>query len=427
MGSRTHLAVGLQCQWIPALDLLVLVLVLVLVVVDDGGGVVRMEEEIQECGVVVLVVGREPKDFGPTGHDYTLSQDAGPNISDLTKDEINAMLAERLQYKISRNFPDADRIQAQLRDAGVYVNDALKGMASGRCHVLAIITEVMVDPENSKTHAAAIAIIDRTSNPRIRVVAVALMDQQHYLPMKLRKLKRSFRNEPVPSCHGITTWLMTFDNNFVTIFNVFVDDRLRQWSVGNDFGPNAFAARGGGIDDRPWKMPPFSQEIINDETEAVVLAELEKRTEAKRLRDYETADAIRDGLLAEYNVVVNDRLREWSIGGEFGLTSPKNSKREDRRRNRPFVRRGGGDISEEEEAEIAAMVEERAEAQKIRNFETADALRDALESVYSVKVDDRSTSCYSCARRSAEIVFVFFAEGDTYDIYLTLVASFSRS
>jgi cysteinyl-tRNA synthetase len=59
-------------------------------------------------------------------------------------------------------------------------------------------------------------------------------------------------------------------------------------------------------------------------------------------------------------------------------------------RNRPFERRGGGDISAEEEAEIVAMVSERAEAKQKRDFDTADFLRDELESKYCVKVDDKS-------------------------------------
>ena len=69
---------------------------------------------------------RPPKDFGPTGHDYRMSPDAGPIAVNLSESEINAMIAARLRAKISHNFVKADEIQVQLTDVGVYVNDARK-------------------------------------------------------------------------------------------------------------------------------------------------------------------------------------------------------------------------------------------------------------------------------------------------------------
>lgn len=70
--------------------------------------------------------GRSGRYFGPTGHDYRESRDAGPSVSSLSMDEINAMLAERLQCKMTRDFDNADRIKDELEDKGVYVHDKLK-------------------------------------------------------------------------------------------------------------------------------------------------------------------------------------------------------------------------------------------------------------------------------------------------------------
>ena len=50
----------------------------------------------------------------------------GENSSNLQDDEIHALLAERLQAKLSRDFNTADGIQAELIENGVYVHDGFK-------------------------------------------------------------------------------------------------------------------------------------------------------------------------------------------------------------------------------------------------------------------------------------------------------------
>ena len=69
---------------------------------------------------------RPPKDFGPTGHDYIESPDAGPVTADISEGEINELIAARLRAKMSRDFDEADRLQSELTDAGVYVHDGMK-------------------------------------------------------------------------------------------------------------------------------------------------------------------------------------------------------------------------------------------------------------------------------------------------------------
>lgn len=69
---------------------------------------------------------RPAQNFGPNGHDYEVSPDAGPNQSDLEDAEIHEMLADRLQAKLARKFHIADEIQSQLLAAGVYVHDGGK-------------------------------------------------------------------------------------------------------------------------------------------------------------------------------------------------------------------------------------------------------------------------------------------------------------
>ena len=63
------------------------------------------------------------RDFGPNGHDYEEAPDADPNSSDLSEEEIHGLIAERLQAKLIRDFDNADRIMAELREAGVNIDD----------------------------------------------------------------------------------------------------------------------------------------------------------------------------------------------------------------------------------------------------------------------------------------------------------------
>ena len=71
--------------------------------------------------------GRRPRqDFGPNGHDYEMSGDAGANSSGLSDQEIHGMIAERLMAKLSRDFGTADNIQTNLVARGVFVHDGIK-------------------------------------------------------------------------------------------------------------------------------------------------------------------------------------------------------------------------------------------------------------------------------------------------------------
>jgi cysteinyl-tRNA synthetase len=71
------------------------------------------------------------RDFGPNGHDYSLSREAGnesesESTTHLTLAEIHELLAERLQCKMARNFKEADAIKDDLKRAGVHVHDGRK-------------------------------------------------------------------------------------------------------------------------------------------------------------------------------------------------------------------------------------------------------------------------------------------------------------
>ena len=167
-------------------------------------------------------------------------------------------------------------------------------------------------------------------------------------------------------------------------YNVFLEDRLRQWSVGGDFGPDSPARDASRF--KPWTLSRYSEPIADEEQESAILVQLEERNEAKAARNFDAADDIREYLLSEYNVAIDDRLREWSIGGDFGTV--KKSTRNDN--DDSYERRGGGDLSPEQVTEIIDLISVRSKAKKSRDFNTSDEIRDVLDERFGVKVDDKS-------------------------------------
>ena len=136
-----------------------------------------------------------------------------------------------------------------------------------------------------------------------------------------------------------------------------------------------------------------SDDNLSEDDVQAIEALVAQRIKAKQARDYDTADDLRYQLTSEYNVQVDDRLRQWSVGGNFGRINGDrntNDKSNSNVRDRVFVRRGGGNLTNEQVAEIAELVQERDEAKRNFDYETADAIRDTLDARFSVRVDDRS-------------------------------------
>ena len=107
---------------------------------------------------------------------------------------------------------------------------------------------------------------------------------------------------------------------------------------------------------------------------------VQERSDAKGIRDFVTADAIRDRLTNEFNVVVDDREKLWSVGGDFGRLD----------RNRPFTMSALSEpVNDEDKAMIEEMIEQRVTAKKDRDFDVADDIRDTLVHEFGVKVEDR--------------------------------------
>lgn len=318
--------------------------------------------------------GRRQKDFGPNGHDYELSADASENTSQLSEEEIHSMLADRLQAKMSRNFQVADSIQMELIDSGVFVHDGMKewradgvpygsfegGRGPGRTAGSRSDRDrgYTKSPYSADLEGVADSLIDGLVEERLKFKMSRQYDKADAVREGLR-----------------------------TKFNVLIDDRVKQWSVGGDFGEehnmqrqiaDKFAQRG--------YIKSTSSLSLSEEDEQYIQEQVDERSEAKQARDFNTADDIREFLQAKYDVTINDKMKLWSIGGIMEELGGKAQKPRG-----VYTRRGGGDLSDEDLETIQNALTERYQAKRNHDFDTADSIRDHLMKTYSIRIDDRSS------------------------------------
>ncbi|KAL7525110.1 hypothetical protein ACHAWF_001217, partial [Thalassiosira exigua] len=99
---------------------------------------------------------------------------------------------------------------------------------------------------------------------------------------------------------------------------VFVHDGLKEWRPdGVPYG--SFRGGGGGGRGRDAEQQRYARSPHSADVEGASDALIDKlvaeRTKFKLSRQYEKADAVREGLRAKFNVLIDDRLKQWSAGG----------------------------------------------------------------------------------------------------------------
>lgn len=207
------------------------------------------------------------------GHDY--SKTGGPIDCQLPEREIHLLIRERMECKFDRNFDMADSIQRELLSYGVEIHDGYK--------------EWRADGESWSSSNSFRAV---SREPR---------------------------------------------------------------------GPKVYTQRGPGAG--------LTEEVI--ETINQMVAE---RAEAKVDKDYEKADAIFEELGSTYHVNVDDRAGEWAL------------------RNEEYQMSSYSSVTPDEEIQklIGNKLADRITARKNRDFDLADQIRQELEDVYLLKIDDKN-------------------------------------
>jgi len=289
------------------------------------------------------------------------------------------MIAERLMAKLSRDFGTADAIQTDLVARGVFVHDGIKewrydGVPYGDFNERRG-NNPRGNPGRSEGSRSSYdaAYVKSSFSEDVEGMDNEMIDK--IVAERLRfKLDRDYEKAD------------SIREGLRSKYNVLIDDRLKMWSVGGDFGEehnarrdlaHQFSTRG--------YIKSKSSLPLSPEDETYIQEQIDERSTAKRDREFQTADDIRQNLLEEYDVSINDKMKIWSVGGAFEETG-----RGDKPRG-VYTRRGGGNLSEEVLQEIQDLLAERYDHKKNRDFDSADAIRDDLEARYDVRIDDRSS------------------------------------
>ena len=309
---------------------------------------------------------------------------------------LHRLLAERLQAKMSRNFEVADGIQNDLIEAGVFVHDGLKewrsdgvpfgdmgdGRGPGRTNGSR--------SERSREYAKSIHSPD-VEGIEEKLIQALVKERQKC------KMTRSY-----DKADAIREGLRKK-------YNIIIDDRMMEWSVGGDFGEehNAQRQMSEEFDKRGYIKSASSLEL-SPENEEYVNGRVQERSEAKKNRDFDTADSIRDELNANFDVFIQDKLKQWSVGGDFGPDGPKP--------RGVYKRRGGGDLTDEEVGIINKMIMERYHAKRDRDFNTADDIRTHLRDTYNIQIDDKSSEWHVDSADFVQVSEPGTAKVSQYDI-----------
>ena len=225
---------------------------------------------------------RKARDFGPTGHDYSMTGDGiDPSICSLPISDIDALLAERLQAKMSRDFRTADEIQNHLRSQGVNVMDGMKEWRAD-----GLEWERSQRPQGRDNNGFS----NIRQYTRRGVCKGIPEDEVMEITNQIQKRSEYKAERDYDNADQIK-----FDLS--EKYDIIIDDRMLTWAVRNE----------------EYMLSQDSEVIPDEETLETIGNEFRLRIIAKQNKDFDAADAIRDELYEKYGVLVLDRLKEFTI------------------------------------------------------------------------------------------------------------------
>jgi len=301
------------------------------------------------------------------GHDYKLSPEAGENSSDLTETEIHSMLAKRLSAKFKKDYDVADSVQSELISAGVFVSDTLRewradGMAYNNFKENPRSAK---QSRNSRSNEPGKEYVKSTHSGDVEgaddELIQSLVDSRTRFKMvrdyeKADKVRDGLREK----------------------YNVEIDDKIMEWSVNGDFGKKRNDERNSfEVTKKRGYVKSQSSLNLSPEDEEIVKGLIKERAEAKKNKDYESADEIRDQLISQFSIKINDVIKLWSVGGYFEEVTGE-----------LFTRMEGGDLSDDDVEEINYALLQRYHADKNGMDDIAEEIREMLVNGFNIEIND---------------------------------------
>jgi len=242
---------------------------------------------------------------------YLLSPNSGPNVSTLSENEIVTMLGDRRSAQRVRDYAKADSIRDSLKSDGVYVEDGLKEFR---------YDGIPFDTRRGKIRESK----QSWSSSPIR--SWMLFQSKHSLALDntemelVNDLLAQRSNARSSGNYAVSDSIR--DQIFET-HNIRIDDQLGEWSVGGKFfgdeedNSSHWASTKNKQTLLGYKKSEASQYLPESE-ERYIQGKVDERMRAKRTRNYELSDSIRDELYSNYDVTIHDKMNLWSAGGDFG-------------------------------------------------------------------------------------------------------------
>ncbi|MGK3734911.1 MAG: cysteinyl-tRNA synthetase [Bacillariaceae sp.] len=287
---------------------------------------------------------------------YNMSRDAGPNISSITEEKIQRLLAKRLIFKLDNDYENADTIQAELLSAGVLIHDKTnEWRADGK--YFANFTPRQYMPSSQSTHSS------ENLNDIEKLIAERAQT----------RAERLFKRSDV------------IRTDLLDRFDVHINDKLLIWSVGGGglFGDE----KKGGNKYLPYAISKRS--VVPKNTDDIQNL-VQKRDIARVSREFKKADTIRSQLL-ENDIMIDDKKREWYVKSHNRINDSNKVTQKD---IPPFIRRGSGNFSLEELNKIGNLVNERDSFKRKKQYKEADDIRSELLRSFDISVDDWNREWY---------------------------------
>jgi cysteinyl-tRNA synthetase len=278
-------------------------------------------------------------EFGPTGHDYeaeAAEDGALPSASldEETVSRIDALLAQRLEARISRNFNKADDLKSQLMSLRVKINDRARTWSYlppkdygplGHDYTRPVEDETFFDEET-------LGRINVMLKERLEAREAAKYDIADAIKEELGDL------------------------------GIFINEKLRAWRADGLAFPTHVRIDSDGDDD-----PELSAALDED----VVMAMLSERAELRRDGRYDEADEVVESLREQYNVILDDKRGTWrcvTIRGGYYRVGPR--------------------VDPSTAKKVGELLERRTEYRDVRKYREADAIHDELSEM-GVRLDTR--------------------------------------
>eukprot|EP00577_Skeletonema_sp_RCC1716_P006963 CAMPEP_0113388356 /NCGR_PEP_ID=MMETSP0013_2-20120614/9039_1 /TAXON_ID=2843 ORGANISM="Skeletonema costatum, Strain 1716" /NCGR_SAMPLE_ID=MMETSP0013_2 /ASSEMBLY_ACC=CAM_ASM_000158 /LENGTH=560 /DNA_ID=CAMNT_0000271339 /DNA_START=128 /DNA_END=1810 /DNA_ORIENTATION=- /assembly_acc=CAM_ASM_000158 len=218
--------------------------------------------------------GRENK-FNEFGHDYTQMGPINEAVCTLSEDEIHSMIRERMECKFARDFRTADQLEQDLMNAGVEVHDGFK--------------EWRADGQSWRR--------SQRDGPRAPKVYTQRGPGKGLSAEDLEEITAMVAERSECKVEANYARADELVDMLTDKYSVNVDDRNAEWSLLSE----------------EYVLSPDTALVPEEKVQIEIEKKLGERILARKARNFDLADDIREELLQDYMVDVDDRAKEWMV------------------------------------------------------------------------------------------------------------------